>query len=223
MTKRILVLVEGQTEERFVKSVLAPWLLSLNVHVSPTILETRRRNDGTRFKGGVTTYSRFRRDVRRLLGSRGSAFVTTLLDYYGLPDDFPGMDSRPIGSATDRVESVERAIAADLGNVSDFRPFLALHEFEAWLFANEIELPSVLALDVGEQEFVTVCRSYSSPEEINERPTHAPSKRIARLAPSYRKALHGPVIAERIGIPKIRAVCPHADGWFTDMENFARR
>lgn len=219
----MLILVEGQTEERFVKSVLAPWMISHGVSVAPTILVTKRTSDGTQFKGGVTTYSRFRSDVSRLLISRGDAYVTTLIDYYGLPNDFPGMTTRPAGSVAERVKFVERAITSDLGNPQNFRPFLALHEFEAWLFSSETVLPETLAPDVDETEFVSICRSYSTPEEINEHPTSAPSKRIAAIAPSYRKTLHGPVIAERIGIQGISSACPHASEWFAELEAFARK
>jgi hypothetical protein len=221
--KRMLVLVEGQTEEQFVKIVLAPWLLDLGVSVSPTILVTSRKNDGTRFKGGVSAYSKFKGDAMRLLSSGGDAYVTTLLDYYGLPQDFPGMSSRPTGPASTRVAYVENAIAADFGNRFDFRPFLVLHEFEAWLFASETDLPETLDPDANADAFKFVCREFQSPEEINDRPDLAPSRRITRLVPTYSKTIHGPLIAQRIGLDGIRAKCPHADAWFTDLESFARR
>ncbi|WP_309670390.1 DUF4276 family protein [Gemmatimonas sp.] len=219
----MLILVEGQTEERFVKTILGPWLLSAGVIVAPTILVTKRASDGKRFKGGVSSYAKFRTDVQRLIGSRGGAYVTTLLDYYGLPSDFPGMLTRPQGSTVQRVEFVEHAIAADFGNPADFRPFLALHEFEAWLFASETALPDTLEPEVDKDKFAAICQSFSTPEDINERPTLAPSKRIVSLAPGYRKALHGPVIAERIGLQTIRDKCPHAAKWFADLESFAGR
>lgn len=91
MTKRVLVLVEGQTEEHFVKRVLAPALLLRQIDIRPTPLVTKRVKSGPSFKGGVTSFGKFDRDVRRLLGDR-NALVTTMLDYNGLPGDFPGVE-----------------------------------------------------------------------------------------------------------------------------------
>jgi hypothetical protein len=59
MSTRALVLVEGQTEERFVKDVLAPTFWPRGLYLSPTILVTKRVKDGPNFKGGVTRFARF--------------------------------------------------------------------------------------------------------------------------------------------------------------------
>src|SRR2546423_13361295 len=108
--KRVLILVEGQTEERFIKDVLAPSFYERQVFLFPTLLVTKRVKDGANFKGGVTNYGKFKADVRRLLQNSGGALVTTLLDYYGLPGDFPGMGTRPKGSPLLRVTHVEVSI-----------------------------------------------------------------------------------------------------------------
>jgi len=60
-----------------------------------------------------------------------------------------------------------------------------------------------------------------APEDINETPEGAPSKRILRIFPGYRKLLHGPTIAERIGLKTIREQCPHFDDWLTRLEAYA--
>ena len=67
MSKRVLVLVEGQTEERFVKDVLSPSFWPRDVFLSPTILMTKRVKNGPNFKGGVTNFAKFRNDAQRLL------------------------------------------------------------------------------------------------------------------------------------------------------------
>jgi hypothetical protein len=56
---------------------------------------------------------------------------------------------------------------------------------------------------------------------INERPQFAPSKQIAALFPAYKKTLHGPTTAARIGLGRIRAQCPHFDAWTGRLEAFA--
>ena len=220
MSKRVLVLVEGQTEERFVKDVLSPSFWPRDVFLSPTILMTKRVKNGPNFKGGVTNFAKFRNDAQRLLNSAGDALVTTMLDYYQLPNDFPGMGTRPPGSGPNRVAHVELAVAAYFGSPANFIPFLALHEFEAWLFSSPDELPRMLTEATKQPEFAAIIDSVRTPEEINERPGHSPSKRIEALFPAYKKTLHGPTVAARIGLDRIRTQCPHFDEWIRKLEAF---
>ena len=91
MSKRCLILVEVQTEERFVKDIVAPFFAPKRLFVIPTLLVTKRVKSGPNFKGGVTSFANFERELRLLLNDSDAACVTTLLDYYGLPEDFPGM------------------------------------------------------------------------------------------------------------------------------------
>ena len=42
MSKRGLILVEGQTEEAFVKQVLGPYFIERGLGLTPTLLVTRR-------------------------------------------------------------------------------------------------------------------------------------------------------------------------------------
>lgn len=222
MSKRVLILVEGQTEERFVKDVLGPAFWPMNLFLKATILVTKRVKDGPNFKGGVTNFAKFQNDTQRLLNSSGDALVTTMLDYYHLPLDFPGMNFRPAnGTPAKRVIHVETAIAQHFNSPLNFVPFLVLHEFEAWLFSSPIELPRVMTEPRKQPEFAAIRASVTTPEEINERPQFAPSKRIETLFPSYKKTLHGPTTAGRIGLEKIRAECPHFHSWISRLEAFA--
>lgn len=222
MTKRALILVEGQTEERFVKDVFAPEFVPLDLFFErPTILVTKRVKDGPNFKGGVTNYPKFRNDAVRLLRSPADVLVTMLLDYYALPPDFPGMNDRPPGTPLQRAIHVEQAIHEDLGASPRFIPFLALHEFEAWLFSSPQELPKALAMTQKQPAFAAIRDAVETPEDINDGPTTAPSKRIEALFPSYNKTFHGPLTAQRIGIARIRQECPHVESWFQRIEAFA--
>jgi len=222
MSKRVLILVEGQTEERFVKDVLSPEFWSKELYFYPTILVTKRVKDGPNFKGGVTNFAKFENDALRLLNSAGDALVTTLLDYYRLPVDFPGMDDRPAnGSPRARTQHVEEALALHFGSPANFVPFLALHEFEAWLFASVDELPKVMTEPHKQTKFAAIRAGVRTPEEINERPEFAPSKQIEALFPAYRKPLHGPNTIARIGLRQIRSECPHFNEWMEKLEAFA--
>lgn len=85
--KRVLILVEGQTEETFIRDVMARHLTSFDVYMTPVILSTKRIKSGFKFKGGVGNFLQFKRDLQRLLGDRDAAAITTMVDYYGLPKD----------------------------------------------------------------------------------------------------------------------------------------
>lgn len=65
--KRVLVLVEGRTEERFIKDVLRPALWSAGLDATPRIAVTKRVKRGPDVKGGVTDYQKVENDLRRLL------------------------------------------------------------------------------------------------------------------------------------------------------------
>ena len=132
---RVLLLVEGQTEEAFVNRVLRPYLDPSGVYVArPSLLRTKELPEGKPYKGGVTTYRQMSRDARRLLGDT-DAHVTTLIDYYGLPEDFPKLaEAKALPDVKDRVAALEAAFSSDM-NHPRFHPFLALHELEAWVFA----------------------------------------------------------------------------------------
>ncbi len=181
--KRALILVEGQTEERFVKDTLAPHLAALDLYVTPTLLTTKVVKNGRNFRGGVTSFDKFEADLRRLFGGAGQAtLVTTMLDYYRLPDNFPGMADRPAAiDAFTRVRHVEQAIS-DHFRDGRLLPFLALHEFEAWVFSCPNTLPEVMAESVKQPQFAAICSTVETPEQINERPATIPLRVLFRYS-----------------------------------------
>lgn len=217
-----LLLVEGQTEERFVKEVLVPHFEPRGLYTTPTLLTTKKVKHGPNFKGGITSFAKFEGDLHHLLNGAGpDALVTTIVDYYGLPDDFPAMHTRStFPNAPDRVRHVETALR---NHFSDrrFLPFLSLHEFEAWIFASRDTLPTVIP-DLSQQAaFAKIYDQYPNPEMINERPGYNPAARIRNLFPGYGKVLHGVTTTRRIGLDAIRTKCPHFAQWIAQIEHFA--
>jgi Domain of unknown function (DUF4276) len=215
---RAYVLVEGQTEETFVKRVLGPHLAAADVFLTPILAATKRVKEGGKFKGGVTRYGPVRMDLLRLLNDRSAAAVTTMIDYYGLPENFPGLAALPPGATChQRVAFLEEALRADLDDPR-FRPYLSLHEFEALLLTSPLEIGGVLLERSAMERLAQEVRSFPSPEEIDDGPETHPAARILKQAPAYRKALHGPLAVERIGLPSLRRSCPHFNEWVTWLE-----
>ncbi|MFT3868899.1 MAG: DUF4276 family protein [Nibricoccus sp.] len=219
--KRGLILVEGPTEERFIKDVLAPHLLGMQLALTPTVIPTKRMFDGTTFKGGISHFEQINKAMRLLLHGSGGALVTTMIDYYRLPADVPGMSSRPTGTPEQRVMHVEQMIAAHYGSPANLHVYLSLHEFEALLFAGPAEIAAVLESRRQSPELSAITQDFPNPEHINERPDLAPSCRLERIFPAYRKRLHGPNAASRIGIGQLRKSCLHFDEWVTKLEAHA--
>lgn len=66
---RLIVVVEGQTEEDFVDKVLKPHLLDRNIHVSATIVGKLVAQDrGHRSRGGGH-FKHWRADIARILAA----------------------------------------------------------------------------------------------------------------------------------------------------------
>ena len=218
--KRIHVLVEGQTEETFVRNLLQPYFWLLETDLNPVIVVTKRTRSGQTFKGGMTAYKKVRNDIQRLLDDTSAVLVTTMLDYYGLPNDFPGYDSLPDGTGYQRTKYLTEKFKEEINN-QRFAPFLMLHEFEALLFVSPETIasafPSLQIID----EFTKIRSGFSSPEEINDGAETHPSARIQKLIQSYQKPLHGSLITQRIGLELLRAECSHFNSWLNQLEIIA--
>lgn len=215
--RKVFILVEGQTEESFVKNVLSEYMPP-GLFLQPVVVATKRVNSGGKFKGGVPSYPKVRGEVIRLLGDSSAILVTTMLDYYALPTSFPGR-SQPTGaSAQERVKSVEDAWTTDIGN-SRFRAYLSLHEFEALLFSH----PQAIADGFAKPELLPqlsgIRASFATPEDINDRPETAPSARLEALYPHYSKPFFGTLIARRIGLNTMMSECPHFAEWVQMLRN----
>ena len=86
---RILVHVEGQTEENFVNTVLAPHLYS----VGYTSVSARRLgNARQRSQRGIRRWRSVRTDIVNHLKADQGTVATTMVDYYGLPHTWPGRE-----------------------------------------------------------------------------------------------------------------------------------
>ena len=108
-----------------------------------------------------------------------------------------------------------------------FVPFVMLHEFEALLFSDCWKFAGAVAgfgtgLPATEvaARLDGIRRSHATPEEIDDDPQGAPSKRIQGVIPGYRKRSMGPQAARAIGIPAMTRACPHFASW---IERLSRR
>ena len=215
--QKVLVLVEGQTEEKFVKEILNPHFNNHGKYLIPTIINTRIVKSGSNFKGGIVAYKQVKKDLVRLLGDTSACCVTTMFDLYGLPNEFPGRDDAP-SKPYEKVEHIEADFAQDVDH-KRFLSNLILHEFEGLLFTMPAEIARALNELGKEPELTNIRTFFQNPEEINDDPKTAPSKRLKVLFPFYNKPFYGMIISKRIGLDAIRKECPHFHQWISRLEN----
>lgn len=211
--KQIAVLVEGQTEEAFVREALTPHLWTFGIHAQAVIVETSRSAAGAKHKGGGGTWKHYRRDIMKLLGSTHFVLVTTILDFYAYPTDAPGEDCERPHVPRACVRTRADAMAADIDDPR-FLPYLILHEFETLVLATSIGRTTVLGSASLADCFRTHCADAADDVELlNDGPTTAPSKRVLQCNPEYDKVADGVAAINEAGLHHVATHCAGFAGW----------
>ena len=225
---RLLVHVEGQTEENFVNEVLAPHLYTQGFSsVGARLIGNARQRDR---RGGIKGWPAVQRDLVRHLNEDRNCIATTMVDYYGLPQSgngaWPGRAQASASAFPEKARTVEDRLSANINQTMGvdfdsrrFVPYLMMHEFEALLFSDCDRFGAAIGRPKLSPRLQQIRNSFDSPEEIDETPNRAPSKRILALYPGYQKPLLGTLAALEIGLPRIRAECPHFSSWVSHLED----
>lgn len=225
---RLLVHVEGETEESFVNEVLSPHLVGCGYEsVSARLIGNARLR--TR-RGGIRAWSAVRDDITRHLKEDQGCIATTMVDFYALPQSggraWPGRAAASLAPFVNKSSIVCTALAADISSAmgnnfipSRFVPYVVMHEFEGLLFSDCGAFGNAIGRADLVADFENIRNQYTTPEEINDSPITAPSKRVEALVEGYEKPLLGTLAALEIGLPKIRAECPNFDGWLVKLES----
>ena len=147
-----------------------------------------------------------------------SVIVTSLIDYFRLPGDFPDYEEvTALHDVVQIVTGLEAGLKKDIGHPL-FLPYIQLHEFEALLFTNIKGFVDVAEISPKKSwiildEIHAILDAYDNPEDINDQPETAPSKRLCAIIPGYEKVLHGFWIAEENGLQSIIEKCPRFRHW----------
>lgn len=225
---RLRILVEGDTEEEFVGEVLGPHLAEFGITVTATGLA------GTRGGRGVVKWSAALRNIRNSLKEDSELRLTTLVDYYGLGQDWPGRGDAKSVAPDRRAEFLAGRIREELrrefgdSTAPDrFIPFVMIHEFEALLFGDPQAAERGISQSGLAGELTKILESFRSPEEINDRYDTCPSRRLVRLFIEkdwgrYEKPLHGNLAILEAGIGKLRRSCPQFGAWVRQLESLGK-
>jgi hypothetical protein len=222
----LLVHVEGETEESFVNEVLAPHLYRSGYeNVSARLVGNARQRDR---RGGIRGWNTVRKDIVNHLREDPGCIATTMVDFYALPRDgekaWPGRREAAMLPFVQKAAAVHDALLNDIRtemgdgfNPARFVPYVVMHEFEGLLFSD----CEGFARGIGRPELIpelqAIRNQFVTPEEINDSPITAPSKRVTNLVPGYQKPLLGNLAALEIGLAKIRNQCPQFDAWLTRL------
>jgi hypothetical protein len=228
---RLLVHVEGQTEENFVNEILRGHLLGAGYQaVSARIVGNARLRQR---RGGIRPWPSVRKDIVNHLKEDAGCVATTMVDFYGLPrlgdDAWPGRAEAASLGPREKAPCVESALGQDvtlqIGEGFDgrrFVPFVVMHEFEGLLFSDCKAFCRGIGRADLESHFRQIRDGFETPEDINDSPATCPSRRIQGLVPGYEKPLFGILAVLEIGLNEIRTQCPHFSAWLERLESLVR-
>jgi len=214
----ITAIVEGPTEQIFIRDILAPYLYQKEIYITPIIVTKPGQ------KGGDVKFSRVKNDIEKHLKQRPDTYLTLFIDYYGIKQDWPGVsDAKIINNPKEKAARINQATVQKVERLwpkynpsTRFIPYIAMHEFEALLFSNSTILAQ--KLNVRKSNVDSILDECGEPENIDDSPQAAPSKRLESLSPQFKKTTTGIAIAKEIGLPTIREKCPIFNEWFTKIE-----
>ena len=224
---RLLVHVEGQTEETFVNEALAPHLYALGItRVSARLLGNARQRS---HRGGIKPWPSARKDIAAHLREDQECIATIMVDYYGMPIEgsraWPGRSQAAAAAFPQKARVIESQLLEDIqremGSGFDrtrFIPYVMMHEFEAMLFSDCGRFGQAIGRPELTPQFQGIRDQFATPEEIDDSPDTAPSRRIVELVPGYQKPLMGNLAALEIGLDVIRSECPNFRRWLARLE-----
>jgi hypothetical protein len=214
--RELIIISEGYTEEEFAINSIRPYFNQHGIYSVTPI----RVTSSPGFKGGLLrgSYRKLRNDAVHYINEANDVIVTTLIDYYHLPSDFPEYElAMSKVSLMDKINHLEDAIKRDIDNYR-FIPYIQLHEFEALLFTKMDGFKGLP--DVSAAQLITlenILNEFENPELINDGVETAPSKRLLKIIPGYQKKLYGSYIPLVNGFDSILTTCPRFNNWIETL------
>ena len=106
---RLLIHVEGETEETFVNRLLSAHLYGCGYSF---IAARLLGNQGSRARrGGIRNWEASLRDIVRHLKEDRKLTTSLIVDFYGMPNDWPGRrDAEKLSAATEKASCIEQKL-----------------------------------------------------------------------------------------------------------------
>lgn len=215
-----MLIVEGPTEEAFANTTLRPHLAAHGVYLDCRIVHPRQLGSRRKHRGGGGWPDWAHKIANALRDTRLDLRFTTLFDLYGLPRHCPGRAvAADLDHGADKAAHIEAALSQHFGDPR-LTPYIQVHEFEALVLASLDGLETQLdaADDLKGLAKLRAKLGRQPPEDINDGPDTAPSKRLRRAIPSYEKVIHGPGALDHAGLSHLRQSCPRFAAWLAHLE-----
>lgn len=209
--KRLVFIVEGDCEEYLINRKIIPYLYKNILNGSQWSMNAQKivTNRKKNARGGNVSYLYLKSDIERTSKQNdGNTYITTFLDFFRLPNDFPDYQMS-------EIDKIEEAIKEDNKEVKII-PYIQKYEFETLLFANRDALETVIDDDKGMKAIDDILKEYPDIEDINSSPEKAPSKRLSQIF-NYNKTVDSSIVLDFIDINEIIEKCPRFKRWIDKL------
>ncbi|GBU08636.1 hypothetical protein AwDysgo_19670 [Bacteroidales bacterium] len=217
--KKIVFIVEGESEDEFVKRIIRPFFVSKGIpfyHIESKIIQISGGGHG------FNNIEHFKNTIKPFLSRNDEPIITSFIDHYRLNSErkLPGynecMAETNIGIKLGKMEGKLQDMVQSIKPYRFFIPYIQQHEFETLLFADPEE-----GFDLEDErikrEIMNLCNFFDSIEDINCTPHGAPSVRLEAIYSKYRrrynKGADAVDIAELTTIGKMLEKCPRFKNW----------
>ena len=143
--------------------------------------------------------------------------IDDIPDFFRIPNNIPDYDiciKQP--KISEKITCLEESMRADIQASNKFIPYIQQHEFESLIFSSSKPYTFYYKDEVV-KAIEKIIDRYETPEDINDMPMTAPSKRLLAIIPDYSKVNDGNIIALEIGIETILQQCPRFKNWIETL------
>ena len=212
--RQVCILVEGQTEEAVVKTLLIDAAKARDIYLIPIIMRTSLTPAGASRGGG--SWKHYDRQLNDLLSQSHWDLVGLIIDYYGYPSGAPGFEL-PEAPGDQRQQQIVAALKEHYPDPR-FHPLVVLHEIKS-LVLSAIRAGGGRGL-LSEKTIEHLIRAIDDaggPEKINNGEKASPSKRLLALEPEYGKTSTGISILREVGLAAVLDRCPVFAAWWRTL------
>lgn len=212
--RQVCILVEGQTEEAVVKTLLVKENAARDVHLIPIIVRTSLTPAGASRGGG--SWKHYDKQFNDLLSQSHWDAIGLMIDYYGHPSGAPGFEL-PEAPGDQRQQQIVAALKEHYPDPR-FHPLVVLHEIESLVLA-AIRSGGGRGLlsDKTIEHLIRMIDDAGGPEKINNGEKTSPSKRLLALEPEYGKTSTGISILQEVGLAAVLDRCPVFAAWWRTL------
>ena len=212
--RQVCILVEGQTEEAVVKTLLIDAAQARGIYLTPIIVRTSLTPAGVSRGGG--SWKHYDKQLNELLSQSHWDAIGLMVDYYGYPSGAPGFELSE-ASGDQRQPQIVAALKEHYPDPR-FHPLVVLHEIESLVLA-AIRAGGGRGL-LSEKTIEHLIRAIDDaggPEKINNGEKTSPSKRLLALEPEYGKTSTGISILREVGLTAVLDRCPVFAAWWRTL------